>query len=63
MLMEEERDIVITSCCHSVNLLIQKYYPAMLEYLFRGYARLENEGGRYPLKDVTVAGGPGRDYV
>ena len=33
MLAEEERDIVITSCCHSVNLLIQKYFPAMLEYL------------------------------
>ncbi|MBR5127615.1 MAG: 4Fe-4S binding protein [Roseburia sp.] len=33
MLREEGRDIIITSCCHSVNLLIQKYYPAMLEYL------------------------------
>ncbi len=33
MLREEERDIVITSCCHSINLLIQKYFPAELEYL------------------------------
>ncbi len=33
MLREEERDIIITSCCHSVNLLIQKYYPAELAYL------------------------------
>lgn len=33
MLREEERDIIITSCCHSVNLLIQKYFPAELEYL------------------------------
>ncbi|MBQ7336596.1 MAG: PAS domain-containing protein [Clostridia bacterium] len=33
MLREDERDIVITSCCHSVNLLIQKYFPAELEYL------------------------------
>ncbi len=33
MLREEERDIVITSCCHSVNLLIQKYFPKCLEYL------------------------------
>ena len=33
MLYEEERDIIITSCCHSVNLLIQKYFPAELEYL------------------------------
>ena len=33
MLREEERDIIITSCCHSINLLIQKYYPSALEYL------------------------------
>ncbi len=33
MLREEERDIIITSCCHSVNLLIQKYFPSALEYL------------------------------
>ena len=33
MLREEERDIVITSCCHSINLLIQKYFPSALEYL------------------------------
>ena len=33
MLREEERDIIITSCCHSINLLIQKYFPASLEYL------------------------------
>lgn len=33
MLNEEERDIVISSCCHSVNLLVQKYFPAVLPYL------------------------------
>ncbi len=33
ILLEEERDIVIASCCHSVNLLIQKYFPNSLEYL------------------------------
>lgn len=33
MLKEDERDVIITSCCHSVNLLIQKHYPAALEYL------------------------------
>lgn len=33
MLKEEERDVVISSCCHSINLLIQKHYPAALEYL------------------------------
>ena len=33
MLKEEERDIIISSCCHSINLLIQKYFPSCLEYL------------------------------
>ncbi len=33
MLKEEQRDIVISSCCHSVNLLIQKYFPQELEFL------------------------------
>ena len=33
MLKEEARDVIITSCCHSINLLIQKYFPAALEYL------------------------------
>ena len=33
MLREDDRDIIITSCCHSVNLLIQKKYPRALEYL------------------------------
>ena len=33
MIAEEERDIIITSCCHSVNLLIQKRFPNCLEYL------------------------------
>lgn len=33
MLKEEDRDVIITSCCHSINLLIQKYFPAALEYL------------------------------
>ena len=30
---EERENIVITSCCHSVNLLIQKHYPELLRYL------------------------------
>ncbi len=33
MLREDGRDIIISSCCHSINLLIQKYFPASLEYL------------------------------
>lgn len=33
ILDEEQRDILISSCCHSVNLLIQKYFPDVLPYL------------------------------
>ncbi len=33
MIEEEERDIIISSCCHSINLLIQKHYPSALPYL------------------------------
>ena len=33
MIKEDDRDIIISSCCHSVNLLIQKYFPSVLPYL------------------------------
>ncbi len=33
LLAEEKRDILISSCCHSVNLLIQKYFPRLLPFL------------------------------
>ena len=33
ILQEDNRDVVISSCCHSINLLIQKYFPSLLEYL------------------------------
>ncbi len=33
MLKDDDRSIVISSCCHSINLLIQKHYPFALEYL------------------------------
>ncbi len=33
ILNEEDRDVVISSCCHSINLLIQKYFPQQLPYL------------------------------
>lgn len=33
MINDEARDVIITSCCHSVNLLIQKYYTELLPCL------------------------------
>lgn len=29
----EKADVLISSCCHSINLLIQKHYPEALRYL------------------------------
>jgi iron only hydrogenase large subunit-like protein/uncharacterized Fe-S cluster-containing protein len=33
LLKNETQDVFISSCCHSVNLLIQKYYPQALPFL------------------------------
>lgn len=33
MVASGKHDIIISSCCHSVNSLIQKYYPAVLPYV------------------------------
>ena len=33
MLKAGEQNILISSCCHSINLLIQKYFPNLLKYL------------------------------
>ena len=33
MLKEIDRDVIISSCCHSINLLIQKHYPEARKYL------------------------------
>lgn len=35
ILAEKKQRILISSCCHSVNTLIQKYYPDALAYLAR----------------------------
>lgn len=41
MLREERPDILISSCCHSVNLLIRKYYPRVLPYLADVYTPMQ----------------------
>ena len=30
---EEGRDIILTTCCHSANLLVQKHFPKLIPYL------------------------------
>ena len=32
-MLDENHDVIISSCCHTINLLIQKYYPKALPYL------------------------------
>lgn len=38
MLAEKEQSIIITSCCHSVNLLVRKYFPLLKEMLAPVYS-------------------------
>ncbi len=33
ILKEDKPELLISSCCHSINLLIQKYFPNVLPYL------------------------------
>ncbi len=33
MLQDPDRDLLISSCCHSINLLIQKHFPGLLPHL------------------------------
>ena len=60
MLREDERDIIITSCCHSINLLIQKYFPAALEYLADVVSPMQAHSldikKRYPGAKVVFVG-------
>lgn len=56
ILENNEQDILITSCCHSVNLLIQKHYPNELKYLANVLSPMQAHAvdikKRYP--DVAV---------
>ena len=33
MIEEEQRDVIIASCCPSINLLIQRHFPNVIDYL------------------------------
>jgi len=33
MMREEKQDIIISSCCSSINLLIEKHFPQLIRYL------------------------------
>ncbi|OQB53664.1 MAG: Periplasmic (Fe) hydrogenase large subunit [Firmicutes bacterium ADurb.Bin146] len=61
MLKEGNRDIIITSCCHSVNLLIQKHHPKVLPYLADVLSPMQAHSldikKRYP-DSITIFIGP-----
>lgn len=60
ILREEGRDILISSCCHSINLLIQKYYPEALGYLADVMSPMQahaaNIKARHPEAKVVFIG-------
>ena len=60
MLKNHEKDILITSCCHSVNLLIQKYFPNLLGYLADVYSPMQAHSldikKRYPNAKTVFIG-------
>ena len=60
ILKEDNKDILISSCCHSVNLLIQKYFPNELQYLADVVSPMQAHGldlkKRYPDAKVVFIG-------
>lgn len=60
ILNEEDRDVIISSCCHSVNLLIQKYYQNCLPYLADVISPMQAHAAdikrRYPDAKVVFIG-------
>ena len=41
MVARDSRNVIITSCCHSVNLMIQKHFPKLLPYLADVYSPMQ----------------------
>ena len=44
ILDEGKQDVLISSCCHSINLLIQKHYKGALKYLANVYSPMVSHG-------------------
>ncbi|NLK20745.1 MAG: 4Fe-4S dicluster domain-containing protein [Epulopiscium sp.] len=60
IIKDGKSDIIISSCCHSVNLLIQKHYPEALKYLANVMSPMEAHAldikKRYPDAKVIFIG-------
>lgn len=60
MIREKKQEVIITSCCHSVNLLVQKYFPLQLPYLANVkspmHAHCDDIRKRYPNAKTVFIG-------
>lgn len=60
LICDDKRDVLISSCCNSINLLIQKYYPEALQYLADVVSPMQAHGQdlkkRYPECKVVFIG-------
>lgn len=60
ILNDGTRDVLISSCCHSVNLLIQKYFPTLIndlaDVLSPMQAHCKDIKSRYPNAKVVFIG-------
>ena len=61
-MLDEKHDVIISSCCHSINLLIQKHYPKALPFLADAYSPMVAHGkdikSRYGVDAAVVFVGP-----
>ena len=49
-LIEGGQDVVISTCCHAVNLLVQKHYPECLPYMAKTISPMQAHG--YAIKEA-----------
>ncbi len=59
-ILRKGQDVVISTCCHSINLLIEKHYPECLPYLAKAVSPMQAHGmsikERYPGSKVIFLG-------
>lgn len=46
MVQTQEKNIIISTCCHSVNLLVQKHFPEALPYMAQVVSPMQAHCGR-----------------
>lgn len=55
ILAENKTDILISSCCHTVNLLIQKYFPTALPFLAPAVTPMQAHCADIKRRDPSAA--------